>query len=245
MQSREKELREEIVRICRRVYEKGWVAANDGNVTVRLNQQELLCTPTAMSKSLVQPEDLIVCDLDGNKLGGYRQCTSEIGMHTAIYRLRPDVTAVVHAHPPVATGFAVAGRALDKALLPEVIVQLGAIPLARYGLPGTPALAEGMLPFIPTYDAILLENHGCTTLGADLWQAFFRMETVEHLARVTFVAEALGGANALPRVEVDKLFAARERYNVSRPAGPSNGIPLAAEDLPASQCASTNYREKH
>ena len=101
---------------------------------------------------------------------------------------------MVHAHPPVATGFATAGRALDKALLPEVVIQLGAVPLASYGLPGTPALSDGMLPYIPNYDALLLENHGCTTWGQDVWQAFFRMEMVEHFARITFVAEMMGGA---------------------------------------------------
>lgn len=235
MDSKLKELSEAIVCVCRRMYEKGWVAANDGNISVRLNDEEVLCTPTGMSKSAVEVGDLIVCDLEGAKLRGTRDCTSEIGMHVTTYRMRSDVRAVVHAHPPVSTGFAAAGRALDKALLPEAIVQLGAVPLARYGLPGTPALAEGMMPYIPSYDAILLENHGCTTFGADVWQAFYRMETVEHLARVTLVAEMLGGGNALPRVEVDKLFAARERYNVWRPSGAQNGIPLAAEDYKKSR----------
>jgi L-fuculose-phosphate aldolase len=154
-------------------------------------------------------------------------------MHTTIYSLRPDVHAVVHAHPPVATGFATAGRALDKALLPEVIIQLGAVPLAQYGLPGTPALCDGMLPFIPHYDALLLENHGCTSYGADVWQAFYRMETVEHFARITFVAEMLGGAQALPREEVEKLFAARARYNVKSNAHMEPGMPLVAEDCEA------------
>ncbi len=237
MDTKLKELSEEIVRVCRRVYEKGWVAANDGNISIRLNDAEVLCTPTGMSKSLVEAADLIVCDLNGRKLHGSRECTSEIDMHLTAYRMRSDVKAVVHAHPPVATGFAAAGRALDKALLPEAIVQLGAVPLARYGLPGTPALSEGMRPYVPSYDAILLENHGCTTFGEEVWQAFFRMEIVEHLARVTFVAETLGGANALPRVEVEKLFAARERYNIWRPSGTQNGIPLAAEDYQSSRRA--------
>lgn len=227
----EQHWREEIVRVCRRMYEKGWVAANDGNVSVRMGPEEILCTPTALSKSMVSEGDLIICDLNGCKVRGVRECTSEIHMHLAAYRMRPDVMAVVHAHPPFATGFAAAGRALNKALLPEVVVQLGAVPLAPYGLPGTPALAEGMRPFISTYDAILLENHGCTTFGADVWQAFFRMETVEHLAHVTFVAELVGGARALPRSEVEKLFASRARYNVHSAAGPQCGLPLAAEDL--------------
>jgi L-fuculose-phosphate aldolase len=230
MSTTERDYREDLVRVCQLVYEKGWVAANDGNVSIRLTDDLILCTPTAVSKGMVKAEDLIVCDMRGSKVSGERACTSEIAMHTTIYSLRPDVRAVVHAHPPVATGFAAAGRALDKALLPEVIIQLGAVPLAAYGLPGTPALCDGMLPFIPQYDALLLENHGCTSYGADVWQAYFRMETVEHFARIMFVAEMLGGAKALPREEVEKLFAARARYNVQSNAGMEPGMPLVAED---------------
>jgi L-fuculose-phosphate aldolase len=231
MSKTEQEHREDLVRVCRLVYDKGWVAMNDGNVSVRLGEDRILCTPTAICKGMLSADDLIVCDSRGAKVAGHRERTSEIAMHTTIYSLRPDVQAVVHAHPPTATGFAAAGRALDKALLPEVIIQLGAVPLAAYGLPGTPALSDGMLPFIPHYDALLLENHGCTTYGSDVWQAFFRMEMVEHFARITFVAEMLGGARPLPREEVEKLFAARARYNVSSRAGMEPGMPLVAEDL--------------
>ncbi len=204
---------------------------NDGNVSIRLDDNRLLCTPTALSKGTVTHNDLIVCDLSGKKVLGERESTSEIAMHITVYNMRPDIRSVVHAHPPVATGFATAGRALDKALLPEVVIQLGAVPLAAYGLPGTPALSDGMLPFIPNYDAILLENHGCTTWGSDVWQAFFRMEMVEHFARITFVAEMMGGAKPLPREEVIKLFDARTRYNVSSKARMEPGMPLVAEDL--------------
>ena len=151
-------------------------------------------------------------------------------MHITIYSMRPDVRSIVHAHPPTATGFASAGKALDKAMLPEVVIQLGTVPLAAYGLPGTPALSAGMLPYIPDYDAMLLENHGCTAYGRDVWEAFFRMEMVEHFARITFVAEMLGGARALPRAEVKKLFEARARYNVSSKAQMMPGMPLVAED---------------
>lgn len=222
---------QDIVAVCRRMYEKGWVAANDGNVSARIDACRILCTPTGLSKGGVREEDLIICDLDGRRLQGSRDCTTEIGMHLAAYKLRPDVNAVVHAHPPTATGFAAAGRGLDCAVLPEAVVSLGAVPLAPYGLPGTCALVEGMLPYIPGFDAMLLGNHGATTFGRDLWQAYFHMETVEHLARVTLVAEMLGGPKLLPRNEVDKLIAARERYKVTRPKGPQHGLPFAAEDL--------------
>lgn len=231
MSKSDRECRDDIVRVCRLIYEKGWVAANDGNVSVRLDDERMLCTPTGISKGLVTADDLITCDMDGNKLEGNRERTSEITMHLTIYSMRADVLSVVHAHPPVATGFATAGRALDKALLPEVIIQLGAVPLASYGLPGTAALSDGMRPFIPQYDALLLENHGCTSYGRDVWEAFFRMETVEHFARITFVAEMLGGARPLPREEVEKLFAARSRYNVTSRAGMHPGMPVVAEDL--------------
>jgi L-fuculose-phosphate aldolase len=227
----EQEHREDILRICHLIYEKGWVAANDGNVSVRLGRDRILCTPTSVSKSMVKAEDLIICDLEGNKLEGRLERTSEIAMHITIYELRPDVQGVVHAHPPVATGFATAGRALDKALLPEVVINLGAVPLASYGLPGTPALTDGMLPLIPNYDALLMENHGCVSYGPDVWKAFFRMEMVEHFARITFVAEMLGGARPLPRDEVEKLFNARTRYNVESRAQMEPGMPIVAEDL--------------
>jgi L-fuculose-phosphate aldolase len=231
MRKTEQEYREDLIRVCRLMYEKGWVAANDGNVSIRLEGDRILCTPTSMSKGLVRDEDLITCDLGGNKIHGRLERTSEIAMHSTIYALRPDVHGVVHAHPPVATGFATAGRALDKALLPEVVINLGAVPLASYGLPGTPALTDGMLPLIPNYDALLMENHGCVAYGSDVLQAFFRMEMVEHFARITFVAEMLGGARPLPRVEVEKLFDARARYNVTSRARMEPGMPIVAEDL--------------
>lgn len=231
MSKSEGEHRADLLRICHLIYEKGWVAMNDGNVTIRLDENRILSTPTAVSKGFIQAEDLIVCDAAGKKIEGSREGTSEIAMHLTVYSLRPDVRAIVHAHPPTATGFATAGRALDKALLPEVVIQLGAVPLAAYGLPGTPALSDGMAPYVEQYDAMLLENHGCTTYGRDIWEAFFRMEMVEHFARITFVAEMMGGAKPLPRQEVEKLFAARARYNVCSRAKMQPGMPLVAEDL--------------
>jgi L-fuculose-phosphate aldolase len=214
MPTGEKELREQIVEIGRLMYQKGWVAANDGNLSARLGDGGILCTPTRVSKGLMKPDDLIVVNLNGEKLRGDRGCTSEIRMHLTIYQERPDIQAVVHAHTPVATGFAVAGRALDAALLPEVIVLLGSVPLADYGLPGTPELSERLLPYIPRYDALLMANHGVVTYGADLMEAFFKMETVEHFARITLVSELLGGGQELAPEEIDRLVEARERYGV-------------------------------
>jgi L-fuculose-phosphate aldolase len=236
MQQREQELRENIVRIGSLMFEKGWVAANDGNITVRLpdedGQGRLLATPTGLCKGMLCASDMIVTDLDGNKIRGERARTSEMEMHTTVYRMRPDIQAVVHAHPPAATGFAVAGRALNVGILPEVIVAMGAIPLVDYAEPGTHALSEAMLPYLPKYDALLLANHGAVAFADDLFKAYHKMETVEHSARITLVAELLGGPRALPRVEIKKLFAARERYGVKSRNQYEPGLPLAAEDLP-------------
>ncbi len=229
----ERELRDDIVRIGQLVYQKGWVAANDGNISIRLGPDRILCTPTGVSKGMMHPDDLIVCDPQGNKLEGRKERTSEIMMHLTIYNLRPDVKAVVHTHPPVCTGFAAAGRPLNEALLPEVVITLGCVPLAAYGLPGTPALTEPMLPLIPKYDAILLANHGAVCYSDDVWKAFFKMETVEHFARIALVAELLGGARVLPRVEVNKLLDSRTRYGVKAKVAGEPGCPVAYEDAAA------------
>ena len=173
MAKSEKELRQDIVDVGRFVWTKGWIAANDGNISVRMEQNRFLCTPTGVCKGLMKPEDLIICDGQGNKIEGRLERTSEFAMHLTIYNLRADINSVVHAHPPVATGYATAGRPLNQALLPEVIIGLGCVPLADYGLPGTPALTEGMLPFIPKYDAILMANHGAVLLRHRRTPGFF------------------------------------------------------------------------
>jgi len=227
----EAQLRQDIVDIGKLVYQKGWVAANDGNISIRLDDRRVLCTCTGISKGMMTVDDLIICDLDGHKIEGSRERTSEIAMHLTVYQMRPDIFSVLHAHPPVATGFAVAGRPLNLALLPEVIIGLGSVPLAEYGLPGTPALTEGMLPYIPKYDAILMGNHGSVAYGEDVYKAFFKMEVVEHFARITLVAELLGGAKVLPREEVDKLFESRTRYGVKSYTTMEPGAPLVAEDM--------------
>jgi L-fuculose-phosphate aldolase len=231
MPKTEKEHRQDIVDVGKLVYQKGWVAANDGNISIRLEPNKVLCTCTGISKGMMTPGDLIICDLEGNKVAGSRERTSEIAMHLTIYQMRPDVMAVVHAHPPVATGFAVAGKPLNLALLPEVILGLGCVPLAEYGLPGTPALTEDMLQYIPKYDAILMSNHGLVCYGGDVFKAYFRMETVEHFARITLVAELLGGPRVLPKQEVDKLFDSRTRYGITSRTSPEPGCPVVAEDV--------------
>lgn len=231
MPENEQELRSRIVEIGRLMYSKGWVAANDGNISVRLGEDRFLCTPTGISKGMMTPEDLIIVNGRGEKVEGRRERTSEILMHLTIYELRADVHAVVHAHPPLSTAFAVAGRPLNQAILPEVIVNLGCVPVAEYGLPGTPALSESIKPYVPLYDAILLGNHGAVCFGPDLWKGFFKMETLEHVAKISLVAELLGGPKLLPKEEVDKLFEARSRYGIVSNAVMAPGCPVTADDL--------------
>ena len=231
MPQSEKEIRQQIVEVGRLVFQKGWVAANDGNISVKVDDNRLIATPTRISKGMMHEDDLIVCDCLGNKIEGRRERTSEIAMHTTIYNLRSDVKAVVHAHPPVATGFATAGRSLNLALLPEVVINLGCVPLAGYGLPGTDELTDPMLPYIPEYDALLMANHGAVCYGGDVYGAYFKMETLEHFARITLVAELLGGPNVLPRTEVQKLIDARGRYGQPGRSGAAPGCPVVAEDM--------------
>src|SRR5215831_3279122 len=227
----ERELREDICQIGRLVFQKGWVAANDGNITIRLDAERILATPTGVCKGMMHPDDLIIVDMKGNKIAGRKERTSEILMHLTVYEMRPEIKSVVHAHPPVATGFATAGRPLNLALLPEVVIGLGCVPLAGYGLPGTPELTEPMLPYIPKYDALMMANHGAVCYGVDVFQAYFRMETMEHFARIQLVAELLGGPTVLPRVEVDKLLDSRTRYGVKAKVAGEPGCPVAAEDI--------------
>ena len=215
----ERQHRLAIVRFGRQLHDSGFVAATDGNLSVRLDEHRLLVTPTCMSKGMMRPADMVIVDMEGNRLAGKRSVSSEIGMHLLIYRLRPDVRGIVHAHPPTATGFAASGFDLNRPLVCEVVVGLGSIPLARYGTPGTPELTEALEPLIPTHDAILMANHGVVTFGSSLENAFMKMETVEHFAKIALVTHLLGNAQPLGEKEVQKLVAVRDRYNGrSKPA---------------------------
>jgi L-fuculose-phosphate aldolase len=228
--SAEHKVHEQVLRVGRLLFDRGWIAASDGNISVRLPDGSILATPAGTCKGMLEPADLVVCDPNGRQIAGERPPTTELQMHLTIYRLREDVRAVVHAHPPVATGFAVACRELNLGILPEVIVRLGWVPLARYGQPGTPALSEAMLPYIGAHDALLLANHGAVAWGEDPMQAFFRMDTVEHYARISLVAHLLGGARPLPRAEIAELFQARARYGVKSKTRFAPGAPVSAED---------------
>ncbi len=201
--------RREICKVGRWMYRQGFVVASEGNLSVRLGADRILVTPAGACKGRLLPHQLIVTDLQGTAVAGTGQPSSELQMHLLYYLLRPDVRAVCHAHPPTATGFAAAGRALEEAILPEVVSVLGKIPLAPYGTPGTRELCVELESLVPSYDAILLENHGVVTCGEDLITAYQHIETVEHFARVMMVAESLGGARLLTHGQVRKLNANR------------------------------------
>ncbi|HEX9760208.1 MAG TPA: class II aldolase/adducin family protein [Candidatus Acidoferrales bacterium] len=227
----EDEHRRDICTVGRWVHHRGFVAATDGNISVRLGPQRVLTSPTAISKGMMTPDDLVITDLHGRKISGSRNPSSELAMHLLIYRRRPDVNAICHAHPVTATGYAAAGIPLNKALISEVVLALGCIPVARYGTPGTRELTDALEPLVANYDAILMANHGVVTYGADLLAAFFRMETVEHFARVSLATELLGKQVLLSREDVEKLLAARARYGLQTAAQVGAECPVTSEAL--------------
>ena len=226
----ESQLRRDLCVAGRWMYQQGFNVACEGNLSVRLDDGRILTTPTCMNKGMLAPEDLVITDLHGQQVCGDRRVSSELAMHLLFYSMRPDVNAICHAHPPTATGFAVAGRGLDQALLPEVIIGLGRIPLVRYATPGTPDLCAALEPCVPHYDALLLANHGAVTCGPDLLTAYFRMETIEHFAKITLAAETAGTPNLLSSREVAKLMAARSRYFVTPPPGGGAELPFTSDN---------------
>lgn len=220
----ERQYRHEIAFFGKMLHQRGYVAAMDGNLSVRLDDHRILATPTAMCKAMMRPSDMVIVDMEGRRLAGRRNVSSEIGMHLLIYRLRPDIRGIVHAHPPTATGFAAAGMPLNEPLVCEVVIGLGSIPLARYGTPGTPELTDALEPLIPSYDAILMSNHGVVTYGDTLDHAYMKMETVEHFAQISLVTHLLGRQQPLKDEELEKLLAARSKYQGATSAA---ALPLA------------------
>jgi L-fuculose-phosphate aldolase len=215
---REFEHRQDIVEVGRRLYAKGFIAAGDGNISVRLDADRVLTTPSGRNKGRLSPEDLVVTDMTGRKLQGLPEPSSELEMHLVMYHERPDVCAVVHAHPPHASGFAVAGLPMDSPLLSEVILTLGEVPLAAYGTPTTPELAEAVRPWAGS-DGILLANHGALTVGPDVYQAYDRMETLEHSAHIYLVARLLGTERPLSDEHVARLQEIRGRLQARAAPG--------------------------
>ena len=206
-------IKEQICDVCHKMWQLGWVAANDGNVSVKLPDGNFMATPTGISKSFITPEKLVIINAQGEVLEGapYKP-SSEIKMHLRCYKEREDVGAVVHAHPPTATGYAVAGKSLDEYSMIETVIAIGSIPLTPYGTPSTDEVPDAIAPYLPEHDVMLLQNHGALAVGCDLITAYYRMETLELFAKISLTAHLLGGAQEISRPKIDKLLYLRENY---------------------------------
>ena len=226
----EERIRVDIVEVGRRLHERGYVASNDGNISVRLDDDRVLTTPTGVSKGFMTPDMMVTTDMQGVQLTGDRKASSERLMHLAVYEHRPEIKAVVHAHPPVATGFAVAGIPLDRAVLAEVIVTLGSVPIADYGTTSTSELPDAVRKYLSAHDGLLLANHGALTMAPELFAAYYRMETIEHFARISIVARLLGRERVLSREEVTRLENLRGNYGLGSSAPIRFGVGDETQD---------------
>ncbi len=220
-------LRQELVRVGRLMYEKGLVSASDGNLSARLGTDRILVTPSGLPKGMLEPGQMLVVDLEGRLVGPRRartsglRPTSELPMHLEAFRQRPDVRAVIHAHPPIAVALSIAGIPMNECLLPEVIVFLGLVPTTPYATPASEENSRAIRQLIRSHDAIILQRHGSLTVGDSLLQAFMRLETVEQNARIGFMLAQLGVTNPLPPAEVEKLLAQRRQMGLMRPHEPA------------------------
>jgi len=205
----EQNARRDLLRICHLMYERSYVVSSDGNVSARLDDGRVLATPTMTCKGRMTEDLIALTDLEGRALND-RRASSELAMHLLIYRERPDVKAVCHAHPPHGTAFAVAGLPIDQPILSEVILTLGCVPLAEYGTPSTEELSDAMRPLVKHHNALLMANHGAVAYGSDLWQAWDRLETLEHTAKIAILSRVLGGSRNLSPDAIEKLINVRE-----------------------------------
>jgi len=212
----EYEIKKQICEVGRRIYERNMAAANDGNISVKLNDREWLCTPTGVSKGFMTPEYICKVDAKGNLIqanGKYRP-SSEIKMHMRVYEKRSDVNAVVHAHPSYATAFAIAGIPLTQPIMPEAIIFLGCVPIAEYGLPSTMEIPDNVEKYLEHYDAVLLESHGALTWGGDVLSAYHKMESVEFYAELLYKAKMLGGPKEINPTQVKRLYDLRKQMGI-------------------------------
>ena len=213
----EYKLKEFICEIGRRVYQRGFAAANDGNITIRLNDREVLCTPTMVSKGFMKPDDICKVDYEGKQLAGKKKRTSEVLLHLAVYKARPDVHAAVHCHPPHATAFAVAHEPIPKCILPEVEVFLGEVPISIYETPGDNRFANTVLPYVKNCNTIILANHGTVTFGKDLEQAYFNSEIIDAYCKILILAKQLGPINYFSEEKTRELLALKKRLGYTDP----------------------------
>ncbi len=230
----EYEIKKEICEVGRRIYNRGMVAANDGNISVKLNDNEFLCTPTGVSKGFMTPEYICKVDADGNVISanGNFKPSSEIKMHMRVYKQRPDVKSVVHAHPIYATSFAIAGIPLTQPIMPEAVIALGCVPIAEYGTPSTNEIPDAIEQYLQYFDSVLLANHGALSYSDSLMNAYFKMESLEFYAELLFKARQLGGAKEIPEDQVQKLYELRRKMGLSG-KHPANLCPNAKEGKPS------------
>ena len=208
------EIKKQICEVGHKLYAHGFVAANDGNISVKVGENEFYCTPTGVSKGSLTPEMIIKIDAEGNKLEGSLNPSSEIKMHLRVFRERPDVNAVVHAHPPVATAFTVAGIPLDRYILPEAVLTIGDVPTCDYATPSTMEIPDSLMPYIENHDAFMLKNHGALTVGNTLTRAFFTMEEVEFNAQIMKHAMELGKIQEIPAQKMLELIELRQKMGL-------------------------------
>ena len=213
----EGQARKEIVKICQRLYEKGFIAAYDGNVSARVDLDRVLTTPSGVSKGFITEEDLIVTNLDGVKISGRLNPTSENVLHSLAYKMRPDINAVVHAHAPMAIAFSIAGVSLVEAILPEIVFTIGSIPTAHYATPTTNEVPESIKELIKNHDAIILAKHGTLTVGKTVEEAYVKVEKIEHTAKVIYYARSLGSVSRLSDDEVRKLLEVSGKFGLKQP----------------------------
>ena len=198
--------REEICKVCHLLYDRGYVVSNDGNVSMRVGENQVLITPSGVSKGRITADMLVLCDLDGNILDGDRYPSSESAMHFMIFKERPDVNSVVHAHPPMSTAFAVCHKSLDKPYLTEMISGLGEVPVTEFAMPSTEQVPNSVKPFVKEHNAVLLANHGSIAWGENLWKAFDRLETVEQTGKIFFYVEQMGGGVEFSQAQREELI---------------------------------------
>ena len=244
------EIKKQMCEIGKRIYNRGMVAANDGNISVKISENEFLCTPTGISKGFMTPEFICKVDIDGNILfanKGFKP-SSEIKMHLRVYKERPDVKSVVHAHPMYATGFAIAGIPLNQPIMPEAVIALGEVPIAAYGTPSTMEIPDAVSKYLQNYDAVLLENHGALTYGDSLLGAYHKMESVEFYAQLLYISRHLGGPQELSEEQVEKLYEIRRQFGMTG-KHPANLCPNTLSGKPSchtcgGSCKSHNESDK-
>ncbi len=228
------EIKKQICDIGKRIYDRGMVAANDGNISVKISENEFLCTPTGVSKGFMTPEYICKVDRDGKVIQanpGFKP-SSEIKMHMRVYKERPDVKAVVHAHPMYATGFAIAGIPLTQPIMPEAVIALGCVPIAKYGTPSTEEIPDAVSEHLQYFDAVLLENHGALSFSDSLLNAYHKMESVEFYAKLLYISNQLGGPKELSEAQVQRLYEIRRQFGLSG-KHPANLCPNAKEGKPS------------